>query len=233
MSNLESDSNVIKLMIETVKETFENAKIFDNSDNNAVIPINFDIDTKSKIMFVVGTNASGKSIIGKIIEMLAREDNLIKRSCSMRNRTSGEFGQRMIFGTEDDNSTGVNSINATIMGLKSTIAEKNSVLILDEPDLGLAEEYSAALGQFIAKSVNENSENIGLILVVTHSKNLIKAALEELTVPFSKVYVGDSNISFDYWYESPFKSASIEDLLSLKEKSRETWKKIELIIKEK
>ena len=40
-------------------------------------------------------------------------------------------------------------------------------------------------------------ENIGLILVVTHSKNLIKAALEELTVPFSKVYVGDSNISFE------------------------------------
>lgn len=233
MSNLESDSNVIKPMIETVKEKFENAKIFDNSDNNAVIPINFDIDTKSKIMFVVGTNASGKSIIGKIIEMIAREDNLIKRSCSMRNRTSGEFGQRMIFGKEDDNSTGVNSINATIMGLKSTISEKNSVLILDEPDLGLAEEYSSALGQFIAKIVNENNENIGLILVITHSKNLIKSALEEITVPFSKVYVGDSNISFDDWYESPFKPASIEDLLNLKEKSRETWKKIELIIKEK
>lgn len=68
-----------------IKDRFENAQIFDNSENDAIIPINFNINTDSKIMFVVGSNASGKSVIGKIIEMSAEQAGVQKRSCSMKN----------------------------------------------------------------------------------------------------------------------------------------------------
>ena len=218
-------------MIELVKEKFENARLFDNEDNNAIVPINFDIDNASKILFVVGSNASGKSLLGRIVELVASEEELPKRSCSMRNRTSGEFGQRMIFGTEDDDSTGNNSVHTTVIGLKSTVeSEKEAVLILDEPDIGLADEYSAALGQYIAKNVNEHHEKIGLVVIISHSRMLIDAAIAELTVPFSKVHVGDASVSFDDWRERPFKAATIDELMDLKKKSHETWRRVQNLL---
>lgn len=221
-------------IIELVKEKFEQAQIFDNSDNNAIIPINFDIDDASKILFLVGSNASGKSLVGRIVELVSSEAGVPKRSCSMRNRTSGEFGQRLIFGTEDDNSTGDNSVHATVIGLKSTVeSKKAAVLILDEPDLGLADEYSAALGQYIAKNVNEHHENIGLVVVITHSHKLIESAIHELSVPFSKMHVGDASVSFDEWRARPFKAASIEELMDLKNKSHETWGRVQTLLNEK
>lgn len=221
-------------MIELVKEKFENARIFDNEENNAIVPINFDIDNTSKILFVVGSNASGKSLVGRIVELVASEEKIPKRSCSMRNRTSGEFGQRLVFGSEDDSSTGENSVHASIIGLKSTVdSEKSAVLVLDEPDLGLADEYSAALGQHIARTVNEHHEKLGLIVVITHSHPLIYAAITELTVPFSKMHVGDASISFDEWRARPFQAATIEELMNLKHKSRDTWCRVQKLLDEK
>jgi hypothetical protein len=221
-------------MIELVKEKFKNARIFDNEENNAIVPINFDIDNTSKILFVVGSNASGKSLVGRIVELVASEEKIPKRSCSMRNRTSGEFGQRLVFGSEDDSSTGENSVHASIIGLKSTVdSEKSAVLVLDEPDLGLADEYSAALGQHIARTVNEHHEKLGLIVVITHSHPLIDAAITELTVPFSKMHVGDASISFDEWRARPFQAATIEELMNLKHKSRDTWCRVQKLLDEK
>lgn len=221
-------------MIELVKEKFENARIFNNEENDAIVPINFDIDDNSKILFVVGSNASGKSLVGRIVELVSSEAGFPKRSCSMRNRTSGEFGQRLVFGSEDDSSTGENSVHASIIGLKSTVdSAKTAVLVLDEPDLGLADEYSAALGQHIAQTVNEHHEKLGLIVVITHSHPLIDAAINALTVPFSKMHVGDANISFDEWRSRPFQAATIEELMNLKHKSRDTWCRVQKLLDEK
>lgn len=217
-------------MIELVKEKFENARLFDNTNNDAIVPINFNIDTTSKILFVVGSNASGKSLVGRIVELVSKEAGVPKRSCSMRNRTSGELGQRMVFGTEDDDSTGNNSVHTTVIGLKSTVESNNAVLILDEPDIGLADEYSAALGQYIAQNVNQHHEKLGLIVLITHSHKLIDMAINELTVPFSTVFVGDDKTSFEEWRERPFKAASIEELLDLKNKSHETWSRVQKLL---
>lgn len=219
--------------IETLKETFENAKLFDNDNGDAIIPINFNVKNDSKIILVAGMNASGKSVISKMVEMLASDAKVEKRSCSMRNRTSGMFGQRMIFGDESDSSTGQNSVNSVILGFKSTVESKGAVLILDEPDIGLSDEYSSALGEYIAKQVNEHNGNIGLVFVVSHSKCLFNNILETLDVPCSTVYVGNANVSFDEWLNSQTKKATIEDLLNLKAKSRETWKRIESFISKK
>lgn len=219
-------------ILETVKNSLENFMVFDNSENNAIVPVNFEIVPDSKIIFVVGSNASGKSLIGKIIEMVCDENNIVKRSCSMRNRTSGMLGQMMVFGDERDSSTGENSISALNLGINSTVKEKDSVLIMDEPDVGLADEFSAAMGQYIAQKVNENYENIGLFVVITHSRRLISYAIEELQSPFSKIHVGDENVTFDEWLNRPFKPATVEDLLNLKVKARDTWKKIQKMTKE-
>lgn len=219
-------------ILETVKNSLENFLVFDNSENNAIVPVNFEIVPDSKIIFVVGSNASGKSLIGKIIEMVCDENNIVKRSCSMRNRTSGMLGQMMIFGDESDSSTGENSISALNLGINSTVKEKDSVLIMDEPDVGLADEFSAAMGKYIAQKVNENYENIGLFVVITHSRRLISYAIEELQSPFSKIHVGDENVTFDEWLNRPFKPATVEDLLNLKVKARDTWKKIQKLTKE-
>lgn len=214
-------------IIELVQDRFENAEIFNNDENNAIIPVNFNIHPSSKVLFVVGSNASGKSVVGKIVEYVASDAQVTKRSCSMRNRTSGSFGQRMIFGDEADSSTGMNSVNSAIKGIQATVDETNSVLILDEPDLGLADEYSSALGQYIAQNINEHHEKIGLIVVISHSRKLVNYALKELVVPYSSVFVGDANKTFENWLDEDFKPATIEELLGLKDKNRETWKRIE------
>jgi hypothetical protein len=214
-------------IIQLVQDRFENAEIFNNDENNAIIPVNFNINPTSKILFVVGSNASGKSVIGKIVEYVSEEANATKRSCSMRNRTSGSFGQRLIFGDEADSSTGMNSVSSAIKGIQATVEETNSVLILDEPDLGLADEYSSALGQYIAQQINEHHEQLGLIVVITHSRKLVNYAMKELVVPYSSVFVGDANKTFEQWLDESFQPASIEDLLGLKAKNRETWKRIE------
>ena len=216
--------------IKKVRDTFDNAKIFDSSSDDAIIPINHHIDEKSKVLFVAGNNASGKSLVGKIIETIAADDKIPKRSCSMRNRTSGMFGQRLVFGDESDNSTGQNSVNAVVKGLKSTIETEGSLLILDEPDLGLAENYTAALGEYIASQINEHNEKIGLIVIVSHSKILFNCALETLKCPYSSVFVGDKNITFDDWLKSPLSKSSIDELLDLNRKSRETWKRIQTFL---
>lgn len=219
-------------ILELVKNRFETSKYFDNSNGDAVIPINYTLHPESKIMFVVGSNASGKSVVGKIIEGTAKKSDITARSCSMRNRTSGLFGQMLIFGTEDDNSTGQNSVKAVLLGIKSTISEQCSVLILDEPDLGLADDYSFALGQYIAQQVNEHHQTIGLIVVISHSRRLINAALDELNQPCSKVYVGNVDVSLDDWLNNPIVPATVDDLLNLENKSLETWRKIEGIMKD-
>ncbi len=223
----------MKNVIDFVKHRFENAQIFDNDDGDAIIPINYTIEPDSKIIFIVGSNASGKSVVGKVIEFSANDENLTKRSCSMRNRTSGLFGQRLIFGDEADSSTGMNSVQSAIMGIKSTVDEENSILILDEPDLGLADEYSAALGQYIAESVNEHYSKIGLFVVITHSRTLIKYAIESLKKPYSSVYVGSLDKNFDDWLNEKFKPATIDELLGLKNKNHETWKRIQNMNSEK
>lgn len=218
--------------IEKVKEKFESAEIFDNENNDAIVPINYTIKNDSKILFVAGTNASGKSLVGKIVEMLASEQKIEKRSCSMRNRASSQFGARLIFGSEDDESTGDNSVHAAMMGLKSTIEAKNpAVLILDEPDIGLADEYTFALGEYIANQVNENNDKLALIVVISHSRNILKTAIETLNVPYSSMFVGNVETNFEQWLEKPVERASLEDLLNIKNRSLETWRKIEKLLK--
>lgn len=72
----------------------------------------------------------------------------------------------------------------------------------------------------------KNSASLSLSL--THK--LIDMAINELTVPFSTVFVGDDKTSFEEWRERPFKAASIEELLDLKNKSHETWSRVQKLL---
>jgi len=47
---------------------------------------------------------------------------------------------------------------------------------------------------------------------------------------FSSVFVGDKNITFDDWLKSPLSKSSIDELLDLNRKSRETWKRIQTFL---
>lgn len=219
--------------VKTIEEKLLSAAIFEKIEGaEAAIALNYKLIPGSKIVLIAGPNASGKSVVGKVIEQVARLEKKSVRSSSMRNRTCGLLGQKMIFGDEGEESTGCNSVAATTVGFSSSIKDGNAVLILDEPDIGLSDEYAAALGDYIAQQMNQSHEQFEMLAVVSHSRLLFKSIIDAIEIPCSSIHVGDENTTFDDWLNQPFKKASIEELLNLKNKGFEKWSQIEKIIRE-
>ena len=206
-----------------------NTKLLSSQDGiEPVIESNITLHPESKVLLISGMNASGKSVIGKIFEENCKKNEIPIRSCSMRNRTSGLFGQRIIFGDESDSSTGYNSFSSAISGLKSTFgSETPSLMILDEPDIGLSEEYAGALGEYFAQLLNESVPKTQGIVIISHSKHMFKRFLEAYKNPVSKSYIGRKEVSFDEWLYKENARLSVADLLGIKEKQNSMYSKIE------
>lgn len=210
-----------------------NTKLLSFQDDiEPVIESNIELHPESKILLMSGLNASGKSVIGKVFEGTCKKNQIPFRSCSMRNRTSGLMGQRLIFGDESDSSTGYNSFSAALSGLKSTFdSETPSLMILDEPDIGLSEEYAGALGEYFAQLLNESIQKTQGIVIISHSKNMFKRFLEAYKNPVSKSYIGKKEVGFDEWLYKENLRLSVDDLLGMDEKQNSMYSKIEKRLK--
>lgn len=176
------------------------------------------------VMLIGGINASGKSIMASVVETAAKKCGFGKRTVSMTNRTSSGFQRAMIFGDESDSSTGVNSVAAVINGLKSSKTDnKPCVLVLDEPDIGLSEEYAGALGEYIAAHMIEPDHNLKLIVIISHSRALYRRLLQALPYQPHTAFLGDKSRTFMDWLKSPVPHFGPEEIELLKTRGRETW----------
>lgn len=175
----------------------------------------------SNVVIIYGENASGKSLFSSIIEQCARSEKIGCRNACMRNRTSSGIEKAFIFGDEGSQSTGATSLSVAIKCLSNTLKEdKNSLAILDEPDVGLSDYYTPALGKYIAEQMVTSPEHVGLVLV-SHSKLLMKSFLETYNKPVSTIGI-NTELSLNDWI-SKNEIATLDELLSLDNKAHEKY----------
>lgn len=177
--------------------------------------------TDSSVVIIYGENASGKSLFSSIIEQCARSEKIGCRNACMRNRTSSGIEKAFIFGDEGSQSTGATSLSVAVKCLSNTLKEdKDSLAILDEPDVGLSDYYTPALGKYIAEQMVTAPEHVGLVLV-SHSKLLMKSFLETYNKPVSTIGI-NTELSLNDWI-SKNEIATLDELLSLDNKAHEKY----------
>jgi energy-coupling factor transporter ATP-binding protein EcfA2 len=180
---------------------------------------------------IAGPNASGKSFMVRLIAAWLQNKETPKVEpiqVSMRYRAGNDvYGPQrvMMFGSEDDNSTGVNSVSALMGAMRTSRGRENPHYVLfDEPDIGLAEEYAIPAGRHIGQFVVDKPEHCGGVALISHSKPLIRGFVAGLGHTPHFLHM-DGELSFEQWLNTS-SQRSFEELQSLSSRSVERWRKI-------
>jgi predicted ATPase len=192
-------------------------------------------DVESRVVIVAGTNASGKSLVLKVLSAWLHQDKIEPITVSMKFRAGHEvYGPQrvMMFGSEDDESTGVISTSA-IKTAFVTARGRNSAhyVLLDEPDIGLSEEYAVPLGRFIGQFSADPGAHTQGMAIVSHSKPLIKGVLREVKLRPHFIHM-DGMTNLDDWLASN-NERTIEELEALSKKGIDQYRAINTFLKER
>lgn len=234
------DFDVFVSLAQVVADICEGHKLF----NNEKSPFTASLEKNDfdDVVVVAGPNASGKSLIVKILEAsLKRNFNHTHITVSIRERAGtgldgmAGFKRTMMFGDEAGHSTG--AVSASTMenafsNVSNPDRHANQILMLDEPEMGLSEGYCVAMGQLIAENVIKARESgcfKGLVLV-THNKELVKSLISYLKGKPAFASTSSKVKSIDE-YLSTREVFTSEDLLQLKAKSRDGHNDVDRILK--
>lgn len=189
-------------------------------------------DLNSKLCILVGDNASGKSLFVKLLGYKARasKPKVEPLEQSMRLRTASGM-HRVFMGSaigDAQSSTGNESL-VILRQLLSTARQRDTpnFACLDEPDVGLSEAYTRALGKFLVQELSTLTETNQGVLLVTHSKVLVRTVLANSPVRPWFVHMGDA-MTLEEWLADESEK-SVEDLLALQEKAFSTFRAIEAL----
>lgn len=181
-----------------------------------------------RIVVAHGENASGKSLV---LRDLRKHVGSYERtgietfSVSMRMRTSESMGAGMMYMSERNRSTGTVSIKAVQGAFHNAFTRPHPVwLVLDEPDVGLSDRYAAALGAYIADQANQMPPHIRGILLVSHSRSLLRRLLSDLKQAPHEVAMGEDQSLASYLARPIEQEACIEDLDDLLERGLSTFR---------
>ncbi len=191
----------------------------------------FPQDGHPKLAVLTGSNASGKSVFFRVLASAARShDNTLAITLSIRERTGAGYsdmaGMRkaMMYGQEDEQSTGATSFKTAETGFRNLVSQaeegQSTVLMIDEPEMGLSEDYAAAMGQWIAQKTSalEHPNAVGVV-VVTHSRALVRRLVEELGATPSFINMDSHQSLKDWLAQTP--SRTVEELIDLSRLGRE------------
>lgn len=171
-----------------------------------------------RVAIIYGDNTTGKSFVAGLIEEAFRAENIGVRSVSVKNRTAGGYEQSMIFGRESRQSTGETSVK--VMNKAIDAAEndnKPSLVVLDEPDLGLSRKFSKALGIYLAQRVKE-VEHLQLLLI-SHNSEFLESFMSSLHMEVTTCGINTEK-TLSEWLSSD-DVASVEELLGLRDLAHE------------
>lgn len=181
----------------------------------------------AKLCVVTGDNASGKSLFVRVIAARSQLAKILPIAISIRERTgsgSGEmsrFKQTMMFGDESENSTGAGSVAVTSTAFANLKRDEKTLLILDEPELGLADSYAGALGAYIAGEAAKIPDTCAGVVVVTHNKGLVRGLLEASAERPTFVHTG-AELGLDAWVNDTT-VRSLDELLALPMVGHNRW----------
>lgn len=180
-----------------------------------------------RFCLITGQNASGKSLVRKILHQMYSEEKIEFINISMENRAGSGLEHLLIYGSEEGDSSGFNSVK-TFRKLVQTSKgrEGRHVIFLDEPDLGLSDEYASGMGVKIVEFVKNLGENCLGIYLVTHNRFLVE---QILCLSSHYLRIGD-RMSLVEWLG---RKVEVLDLDELEKRGKETWHKIQEVINER
>lgn len=238
-SDLESPSSKQNLFLDAANELMTKTMFWPHPNN----PFKANIgEGDPRIVLVVGDNTSGKSFFVDNLRRIAADmyDDVSTISISIRERTGSGLSEMagirraMMFGDESEQSTGAVSaamVKKSFANMESRLQDgKRVILVLDEPEMGLSENFHRAVGELIAKETTAMS-NPGdfSVLVVTHSRKLGAGLLDTLAYSAEPV-VPTSLVMGDYpnlasWFADD-RNKSVDELLALHDKGRDNFRAV-------
>lgn len=213
----------------------EEARIF----NDDAIPFKATLHPgDARVLLITGANASGKSLAFRLIAQLAADHKIEALTLSIRERTgAGTFEmahmrRTMIYGREESSSTGATSARVVETGFHNLSNRGPAILALDEPEMGLSDGYARALGEFIGQSALEMSGKACGVVVVTHSRPLVRGLQEGLKAAPTHLAMDAGISSLSDWLEHQ-EHRSVADLLALPEVGHAGYKAVQAILNER
>lgn len=178
-------------------------------------------DNKSPLIIIYGDNASGKSLIAQAFEVSLRKPKeatpIAVRNACMRNRTASGMERAFVYGDESDQSTGQTSIAVVRKAINATDGKSPGVVILDEPDVGLADRFQPTLARYIVDTLKSFEGSDRGMIVISHNKILIGDIIGAYENPISFIGVGTEQ---NYWdWVAAQRPATMEELMGLSDKS--------------
>jgi hypothetical protein len=132
-----------------------------------------------RLCVITGPNASGKSLVRKILAARYQQNHVEYIHTSQEKRASSSGIQRVfIYGDEAEDSTGFNSVKMVLTAIRTGQGrEKPFGLMLDEPEIGCSEETAAAIGIRVARDL-ETMTHLDGLYIITHSRALVARLLQ-------------------------------------------------------
>lgn len=188
----------------------------------------------SRVALVAGPNASGKSFLTTMLGLWLRDEKppVEFLSISMRMRTREGMHRCFMYGPRGDSDSTGNVSTIAVKGGLRTARERTSpcVLQFDEPDLGLAEEFGYAMGEWIGREdptrVNEHCRGM---IVVTHSRELAKGLLDQLELAPHFLHLGAPSLSLQEWMSPPVRR-TLDELQGLSSVSHGRFRAIKAVL---
>lgn len=165
----------------------------------------------------VGENASGKSFFRRLVQGMCQRDEVECIAVSVEGRCYSSPMRPFIYGSEEWQSTGENSVNTVLAGISTSKSrDKDHVIFWDEPDLGLSEGWAAGVGQKMAEYGAALPEKAIGAFVITHSRALVRQ-LVPLNPHF--IYFGkEPPASLQAWVDQPIVPLAPETLPEISHK---------------
>lgn len=135
-------------------------------------------DSACRVALVLGSNGGGKSLVRRLLQQEYRRRKVEVIHISMMSRTSGGMARMMVYGSEEDSSTGQNSAH-TITGAITTCRNRSEdhVLLLDEPDVGMSDEAAMGAGLALAEFCQNLPEHTKGVVITSHNRLLVNELL--------------------------------------------------------
>jgi len=224
-------------MLARLKAVFEESVIF-GPPGTPDVPLTARVtpseDASSKVAVIVGSNASGKSLGIRILAAQLNRDKIEPLQVSMKYRTDAGIARAFMYGPFGDasHSTGAVSLVAIQGALRTARSreEKPCWVLLDEPDVGLSEDFAYPLGEHLASCANEGlGPRCDGLVVVTHSRELVRGLTERLVTPAHFVHVDPQPQTLAEWLTTR-RTRTVEDLVNLNAYATDLHRKVTRIL---
>lgn len=136
---------------------------------------------KTPFLVVSGENATGKSLVTRLVGWISKDLDMPFFSTSMWQRAGlGSNPMRtLMYGDESEESTGATSAQSVLKIFKtSDKCEEPHLILFDEPSLGLSPAYAKAMGQLIRNFLLKKNPLVRGVVMVSHDITLLQEAVD-------------------------------------------------------